>query len=824
MDARFRHSRRNFLLALGGANLLFLPAARAAQATGTAGMLWSRLDTQLIPADTILIRTSGFSAVGRGSALYAVDADQGPISSTGEALIARAAAVGRDRAAAARAVAALESHFRRRSADGRWWRLAEEAPSSAMFGCPGDGSYNVANPAAATGTDVTANLQALIDYCLYYSRAPARIGPGVHITSDTLHVGYGHDFVQLEMVGPGGANIELRRTLIACNRRDRPTINFQGVRSSRIRGIALGGYLGKKIRDRRMAYNVPPQVDDTNPAEWDDAAFGIADNRHAPYAGVCIDGFSGNLAAGYPVNRPAWVPYGDHAYGDPAVALASADPRRKLDSSDILIEDCDIAGFTVGMMCNPSNSGAQGDFVRLRNARVSRCKWIASFGNDQSRNVGISDCSFAYYYCVLTNRTHGKQAGQIGGVILNTGMGAGIDLIDLSLQSASAFTFQNCYCEAQWRIGRVVEGGAYDVGFTFKDCNFYFLMNGQMGQACANRGVPGAMLYNPLSPGTTMAAAVKFEGGYLYVDSVASLMANCRIDGTRLLNAVRGGSALANVYERHLHNALAGGWALPNLKGQDYGHRMPFDLVDLDSGNRAGVALTEDGYRFSSRSYGTPVYVRTMRAKDDRMFELIPRGYDSQIIDKADFTYPGGGWSGRELTFEYNGASRAVHGTVYGFGPGGVMLDPVTGSVLVIRSAVEGAGKLTIVAVLQNNYRDRGGAATRITAINLAAGQWYVGHCRYFTLPMPHLGDFTSGRGDITNVADGNGTTALAGNLAVDDHLFLGNLRRPLLAEAGGLIAAFSNGARTITVNGSAAYSSSRERLDRFIRALPPNG
>ena len=862
--------------------------------------------TETIPSGTNILRTDCYDPAvpERGSALYVLDPDQSDITATGQALVTAAVTAGATTLAAEAAITDLESYFRFKSDNDFWFTLAEERPSSDMFGAPGDGSFTFTNPAASTGTDVTANLQALFDYCIRYAKRPAYISAGIHLVSDTLHIGYGDTFIQLEVFGAGGrfgGETAFSGSAIVLmddpelHRLNRPVINIQGGRSIAITGLAIPGYLGKKIYDDNMAYNTTPLVDDTDPAEWDDATFGIADARYKPYCGICIDGYAGtDNSQRYPApTRPAWVPDGDVAYG-------------KVETSGIQIEDCDINGFTVAVMNNPSNADAQGDFLKIKDSVLHRCKYLVSIGVSQSRNVGIDNCKCALYFCAITNRIHGMQLGHFGGTILDTSLGAGIDLIDIGLSTSNAFTFQNCYCEAQWRIGRVVHASIGDIGLVFKDCNLSLVMAGQMGEAADVRGVPGAVLYNPDYPGEVGVAGVKFEGGHLYVDSVASMMAICHVEGTRLLSVARTGVAISNPYERHLHNALAGGWALLGLNGNDYAHEMAFDLVDLDTGGRPAVpSMTEDGYKYSSRNYGTPVYVRTMRARDDRMFEAIPRGYSAQIIGKTSLTNYS--WSGKELTFEYNGATRYFHGDVLGFGPGGVMLDQATGSVLVIRSAVEAGGKLTVIAVLQNNYKDGGGGTpTRIQAISLtatagAASAWHVVHGRFFTLPMPHNGDFTASSDTITNVEQGDGTTALSSSVVVSpaktvngspvvclwdaglsacvpppsgvvegafvtgagipggarvvsvignsitlsanatattltasltfgggttlpgDSLFLGHLRRPLLVEYGSLIMDVNQGAKTIEVNGTAAFSASRERLSRFIRALPAN-
>lgn len=821
MTAQIAPTRRNFLLGLGGANLLFIPPARAVQSTGLAGILFTELGAHSIAADVRLIRTAGYSTIGRGSALYALDPDQGPISATGQALAAAAVSAGRDRAAATRAILAIETRCRRQSGDGRWWRLAESEPTSDMFGALGDATYDFRAPAASTGTDATASLQALLDYCIRYARCPARISPGLHLVSDTLHLGYGDDFVQIEVIGAGprfDGQAAFMGSLIHSTRRDRPVINVQGGRSVRIRGLAIGGYLAKRVSDLGMAYNTRPLTDDTDPANWDDPAAGIVDRRYAPYAAICIDGFAGtNPDNGYPVTRPDWVPHGEVPYGS-----NPSSPDRKRTSSGIIIEDCEILGFTVGVMCNPSNSPEQGDFLKLRNCRITRCKYALSVGNNQSRNVAMEDCNIALYYCVVTNRIHGTQTGQLGGTFLNTSMGAGIDLIDIDTSYATPITFLNCYCEAQWRIGRISAGSSADTGLTFKDCHLNLRMSGDTGEAADNRGLPGAHLYNPAAPTSYSAGIVRFEGGLVYVDRVLSLMATTMIDGTNILQVARGGTVRAE-HERHFHNALAGGVALPRLDGSVMRQVIKYEPVDLDTGVKGGVwTTTDDGAEHCNRTFGTSTYARTIRASSDRRFEMIPsarRGFEAGKPQFRNYS-----WSGKELSFEWVGATRDHHGALLGVGPGGAMLDPVTGSVFAIRAAVESRGALTVTAILQNNYRTGEGRRLMLrTAIDLAAGSWFFAHGRGFTLPRRHMGDFTAGSPSITAVATEDGVTQTTGHVVAGDFIEANPAGRAVLSADVAKIVSIGEGGGTIMIEGPAALTARRERLARFIRALPAN-
>ena len=227
-----------------------------------------------------------------------------------------------------------------------------------------------------------------------------------------------------------------------------------------------------------------------------------------------------------------------------------------------------------------------------------------------------------------------RAQGHIGGTILDTSLGAGIDLIDIGLAHAMSFTFQNCYCEANGGSAGSCTEPIGDVGLVFKDCNFRFLMEGATGAGLRQARRAGRLGLQSSRPGRGLGRRDQVRRRPPLRRQRGGDHGGGEIDGTKLLAAARTG-AVANPYERHFHNALAGGWALHQLNGQDdYAHMIPFELVDLDTGSRPepSRSTTEEGYGYSSRNYGTPAYVRTMRAKDDPMFEMVPRGYSAQIV------------------------------------------------------------------------------------------------------------------------------------------------------------------------------------------------
>lgn len=794
-------------------------------ANSTGGALLKNAATgATIPAAITGIRTIGYSSRGRGAALYVLDPDQGETTAIGTALIAAAVASGQTSGNAGAAVTALEARFRFKAADNRWFTLAEDFPTTSQFGAVGDAVYSKEN-ATVTGTDDWAAIQACIDYVLYYKKGGRiTLGHGMHKITKTLHLGYGNTYTSIDFMGSGvmfAGDAGRGASGIAPTFTNGPAINIQAARNVRLDRFFIGGKLMKHIVDNNFAYlNVAPTLDDTVAANWDSASLAIADKRYAPYAGITIDAYAFDGAAPadpYPdPGRPAYVP-GGHLGAYPA-ALNNM-------SSDFEFKDMEIQGFTVGVMLNPSNKPTQGDFCKLTGMVITNCKYCFSFGNHQARNTTLANCNFAKYFQAYTNRVHGNKTGQGVGTILNTAFGAGIDVLNIELAYGSSLTLINSYNEAQWRFGSIVTSGNNDSPITVIDCKFALTMGGMTGDAADTRGLPAAHIYNEAVPGSgSQGGAVRFVNGSIQVDKVlSSAGVLVEFDGTKITsNEVV--AAPATQYIREGYNATAG-VVVNKLNARLYEQRISHGRINLDTGT-VQASITNRRAQDSTpqtRVWCSSIWDERLAASLDQLDDdYIPRGRPARVIDKTTFTAYS--WSGKELTFEFVGATRSFHGQVYGLGPGGVMHDPVTGSVFFIRSAVEGGGKLTVIAVLQNNYKDDGvGGITRVTAINLATDNWHVAHGRYFTLPYSQLGTITSASNTITAVQNGEGTTLLTGNIVVGDYMEFDAQKSGAFSEAGQLITAFDNAAKTITLSSTANFTENRVRLARFVRQLAAN-
>uniref|UniRef100_UPI001C2D3EF7 right-handed parallel beta-helix repeat-containing protein n=1 Tax=Sphingomonas bacterium TaxID=1895847 RepID=UPI001C2D3EF7 len=101
---------------------------------------WMRFASGDVPAGVVLVQTSGYARPGLGAARYALDRDQAERAPT---------------------------RFRRRSANGRWFHIAEPAIGYTMAGAVGDGTGEIRRDGTVVpdaGTDDTAAIQALYDH------------------------------------------------------------------------------------------------------------------------------------------------------------------------------------------------------------------------------------------------------------------------------------------------------------------------------------------------------------------------------------------------------------------------------------------------------------------------------------------------------------------------------------------------------------------------------------------------------------------------------------------------------------------------------------
>ncbi|WJH39663.1 glycoside hydrolase family 55 protein [Aliirhizobium terrae] len=350
---------------------------------------------------------------------------------------------------------------RLRAHDGGIWRLAPAHHLDVrQFGALGDGA-----------ADDTAAIQAAIDCAVYGDAVPRTVyfPGGIYRTTDSLQVGYGYSYITAVLEGeafPHPNGREVVNSLIQPDFFDRPCINLQGGRRAHFRSIGLRGrnydhlyavYETLPDRTDKRGWMVPDMPDS-------------ADSRTAPYAGICIDAYSGE--------RP------DEAYPQPRIPdfVPEQDQYGRNFSSYTFVEDCQIGGFCVGLMVQPGKVpvASNGDFLNVRDCDISFNLTGIALGNADARCNNIINCRLHFNYTSLDSVNYGNGRGSFMGHIAGSSFDNNVRIMDIDVaghlpQGGGSPTFIDCYGESVYSLGRFngVENSAPKT-VTFEQCKIQF--------------------------------------------------------------------------------------------------------------------------------------------------------------------------------------------------------------------------------------------------------------------------------------------------------------------------------------------------------------
>jgi hypothetical protein len=348
-----------------------------------------------------------------------------------------------------------------RAADGSIWQLS---PSHHLdvrqFGAAGDGV-----------ADDTAAIQAALDCAVYGDDVPRTVyfPGGIYRTTDTLQVGYGYSYITALLQGeafPHPNGREVVNSLIQPDFWDRPCINLQGGRRAHFRSLTLRG---RNYDHLYAVYETMP--DRTDRRSWLRPDLPMeADSRTAPYAGICIDAYSGERPEiAYPAPRiPDFVPVHEQ-YG-------------RNFSSYTFVEDCQIGGFCVGLMVQPGKVpvASNGDFLNLRDCDISFNLTGIALGNADARCNNIVNCRLHFNYTSLDSVNYGNGRGSFMGHVAGSSFDNNVRIMDIDIaghlpQGGGSPTLIDCYGESVYSLGRFIgaENSAPKV-VTFQQCKFQF--------------------------------------------------------------------------------------------------------------------------------------------------------------------------------------------------------------------------------------------------------------------------------------------------------------------------------------------------------------
>jgi hypothetical protein len=663
------------------------------------------------------------------------------------------------------------------------------------FGAVGDGV-----------TDDTAAIQAAINAVIYNNnpsqfngtKQSVYIPAGNYLISDTIHLGYGTFFNSVVVEGDGYRyrNEDLfNGTCIVVTFSDRPAFNVQGARGTVIRGIGFTGLLVDYIVDNVMGTIAPPLIDDTVAANWNDPSLAATqDSRYAPYAAITIDAYSGpRPATSYPnVNYPAF--------------LGTVAQYNKNFSSDVLIEDVYVQGFTVAVANQPCDADGNGDFTLLRRCYFEHCKWGVSVGNSQSRNVRIEALKASRMYSVLTNNQHGRQIGKFGGEIPDLSIFGAMNIFQFGGFFAGPITFTNLYAESLWRIGDQTATSTSEVAFVFNTCEFSF--DAQIDA----RGIPATVLGGRANVGSFVFNGCAFAN---YPSVVSMNYSGLSFVGGTTFRI----DARTNPYEKFAHNATCGGLITSFLSNPEDSD-IRFRFFDLDSGAFEAVTARTALWRKGSRKNCIPYYAMNIGAESEAYDNFVSyTKYFSGVTAKSSFLSLT--LSNKTLTGTFS--SRADWEFMSdGPLPGDLIWDDETGMTFFVRSRTG----TTFIAEAQNNYKASGGGGfTTFTPFSTTVGNLYYRNSRIYTPPFYLRGDTTAGNVTIANVARDDGFSAwFDSQIAVNDAFAIRSTQDNWLSEANPFIAARDQSIPSITlVSATGLRTETRNRFDLLIRQPPAN-
>lgn len=744
--------------------------------------LFTALAGTVIPAGIDLIRTSGFHTAGKGVAQYVRTTDT--LASWGQGLWWQA------------------------SSDGAKWKLAESVPTSDMFGTFGNADRAFGSD-VLTGTDVTLLLNAFTWYLELFGFKRGILSNGNHRTSNTIHVGRGHaNFASVLLDGetplPASALGGFPAARVLTDRNDRPCFNVQGARGSGVTNIYAYGPMLKHVNDNRLGLcaGTGPAILDTSPSAWLPAGANHTQGRYNSGCGFAVDAYSGTRPTG--------------SYPDaPYAAYESATTQwNKNFSSGISFAGSRAAGFSAGVICQPSDSDGNGDFIDLSDFEAQYCTWAISVGNSQCRGLNTSNFKWVFCHTVLTGVTHGRQIGYVSGNHSNWSGGHQIQLISYSTGFSGPLSIRDGYFEGGWRIGDILGNGP---AFLLENCRFDFTA-GEGAEILRGRPWNHIGLGNQ-NPNLAL-APVRIRGGEMALRSLLIINSIDVETDCDILARDRDSQPTLPRYLAMAHNALSGGWAVPRFGGaanQTAKIGSRYNIFNVVTGSQFGRARN-DGVTFtgSSRNFCSPAYTT----------QLLPSGYHKPITACTEITAIGDSsfttktLTGRVLKLVYPTVNPELRERL-NLAPGDIAWHSASGVWGFISSFNDATDE--IVIKIQNGFLENGATISwphGTPTFTSGTFRFYSG--RHYLPGNALTGNFTSGSAVINNVQDASGAVGnLATEVGVGDYFLIDRAGEGLFLSEASAITAVNAAAKTITVGVPAVKTGAGRRLIFRMGGIP---
>lgn len=167
-----------------------------------------------------------------------------------------------------------------------------------------------------------------------------------------------------------------------------------------------------------------------------------------------------------------WGDYGYAAIADDSIYSAigidaiSASARK---TSDVVIRDCNIMGFNVGVMVSQAGD-LQGDLVTIIDNYFYANTIGIGIGDDQSRSVESYANAFTRGHTAFSNQVLGSQ-GEAGVAVTGGWVISHYQIASMTTNTCGIINFTNLYGEANGRIGSFTGSNAVPCSpITFQNC------------------------------------------------------------------------------------------------------------------------------------------------------------------------------------------------------------------------------------------------------------------------------------------------------------------------------------------------------------------
>jgi hypothetical protein len=315
-------------------------------------------------------------------------------------------------------------------------RLTDTRFSVKWFGATGSGSIDD-QPAIQKAIDTIVKNPTL-GKDLYFPKGNYRINAPI-IVYDWDGDLNNYRFTSVNLIGGIASHFTntLSEAIITANFTNTFAIGIQRCRSLVIQGLVIQGAFDP-VWGSRPATDYYEGDYDTWARQW-----GVRDEPHSPYAGIVIDPFrmDGDLPEDVYPGMEAW--YRGSTRGG---------------SSGIMVKECRITGFTVGIILGPSGFTNNAENIRVEDVTIETCKVAFASTQRQEKNNSIKGLiSWNGVHTILDTSSYGQRRGcppNIDGMNI---AGNTIRLFNITWLQFNV-TFKNIYAEVLYNIGNLKGG------------------------------------------------------------------------------------------------------------------------------------------------------------------------------------------------------------------------------------------------------------------------------------------------------------------------------------------------------------------------------